>query len=199
MNFVTVLQGKKYSPLQVERLAAQVRGWCDCDEFRVHTDHPSEHFGNWITHSPLPLQPYLKGWWSKLVLYSQTYDQPTIFLDIDCQIRDSFSVTHTKDKIGMPLDYLARYHPHKNIQYVNSSIQALHGNYRGIWEWYTRNWQMCQNVYRGDQEMLWGQWRNKIYYLEDSISESYKWSALQRGYGVAPIINYHGENVKDKV
>ena len=39
----------------------------------------------------------------------------------------------------------------------------------------------------------------KIYYLEAGISESYKWSAQQRGYGVAPVINYHGENVKDKV
>lgn len=195
MRIVTVLQGTKFSPLQVEQLYAGCRAWIKFTDFVCITDRPQGmHPG--ISIMPLPDLPSLKGWWAKAYQYSFISPTPVLFLDIDVQIRDHFVPQGEVNKINMPLDYLAHYRPHKNVEYVNSSVQYYTGSWLRLWNSYAQNWQKIQAEYRGDQEWLWGEHRKDVAYLP-TPTESYSWSAKPRGYAVAPVVVYHGERAKE--
>lgn len=198
MNIITVNQGNKFPHYKVERLAVEALHWIKGCRGVVCITDSADHYNDVVTTVELPDEPYLKGWWSKLYLFATVYDWPALYLDIDVQVRarvDHLAVEH--GKITAPQDYLARYHPHKNIEYINSSIMSLWGDYTEIWEHYVDNWQEIQRQYRGDQEYLWGQHRDKITYMPDFYSESYKWSAKPNGWSDSQFIVYHGQDAKE--
>lgn len=195
---VCVKQGNKFSSLQVERLYAQVKAWVpDVDAFVCITDDPDPQLHNDIKIAELPAHPGLQGWWAKMYQFALN-PHPTLYLDIDVQLRGTVS-PYYKGKLFAPLDPLAEYHPHKNVEYINSSVMWYQENYKEIFLHYIKDWKTWQGKYRGDQEYLWGEHRDKIDYIGD-ICESFKWGwGKKHGFARKPIVLYHGEDVKKYV
>lgn len=195
---VCVKQGNKFSTLQVERLYAQVRAWIhDVEAFVMITDDPDPQAHRDIRISQLPDHPGLKGWWAKMYQFALN-PHPTLYLDIDVQIRDRFNCYY-KGNIFAPRDPLAEYRPELDVKYINSSVMWYQENYGSVFEHYITNWQQWQQKYRGDQEYLWGEHQDKIEYIGDCC-ESFKWGwGKKHGFARKPIVLYHGEDVKKYV
>lgn len=198
MDVICVKGGDKFSRDHVRRLRDSCAQHMILDEFHCITDDPwsePDVTFQWFH----PEEQRFHGWWAKMQLYSRPYWNPTLYLDLDVEVRAPFTVEHQHNRIGMPLDYLARYQPQKNIKYVNSSIQTLFGEYDGIWMLYVELEDFIRKNYRGDQEFLWDMFPKRIYYLDQFLSESYKWETRQRGYAKSPLVVYHGEDAKKEM
>jgi hypothetical protein len=195
---ICVKQGNKYSSLQVEKLYAQVKAWVpDVDAFMCITDDPDPQLHRDIRVVKLPDHPGLKGWWAKMYQFALK-PYPTLYLDIDLQIRDNFNCYYT-GKIYAPRDPLAEYKPDREVDWINSSVMWYQENYGSVFEHYIKEYPTWQRTYRGDQEYLWGEHREKIEYIGD-YTESFKWgSGEKHGFARKPIVLYHGEDVKKYV
>ena len=199
MRIFTVKQGTSYTAFDVDRIHTGARAWIEqAHSFHCITDDNTglaNAFG--IDCVRLPNEPALRGWWSKLFQFNLVSDEPTLYFDLDVALRSPlWQLGDASAKIGMPLDYLAAYRPERNIEYTNSSIMFYQGDYSDIFRNYMDNWQDIQKQYRGDQEFLWGEYRDRIEYLPKGISESYEWAAKPRGYATTPVVIYHGKSAK---
>lgn len=194
MRIVVVKTGNKYTALQVERLYAQCRAWLQFDEFLCYTENPLGLTGE-IRVENIPTRPSYQGWWGKLYQFAVPSEVPTLYLDIDVQIRGGFHLDLT-DRIQAPLDPLAVYKPERGVEYINSSVMYWSGDKTEIFGHYIQYANHWQSKYRGDQEYLWGEHRNLLQYMP-GITESFKWgTGRSAGYGTQPIVLYHGEDVK---
>ena len=197
MRITVARMGTKFSAFQIERLYAECRAWCDFDEFHVFTDQPEQLHPNITVHKIVPSE-HNKRWWIKLLQFKTFTVGPTVSLDIDIHLRDRVYFDFNNNKLLMQRDPLAQYHPHKNIEYVNSSFITYNGDWSWIYNKYMGDWKTFQQRYRGDQEFLWGECRENIAYHKP-LFESYKWESRARGYCLKPMVNFHGEDVKEIV
>jgi hypothetical protein len=186
--------GNKYTAFQLERLYAECKAWIDFEEFHVFTDQTTPLHPNIIVHE-IPKTEALRSWWSKLLQFKTFTQGDTVSLDIDIHIRDKCQFDFHSNKILAQLDPLAQYHPHKNIKYINSSFFTYSGDWSWVYEKYMADWKHIQYRYRGDQEFMWGEYEESFAYHKP-LFESYKWSAVKKGYSEMPMVNWHGEDVK---
>lgn len=199
MKAVLINQGGYFSHLLVERLAQEILQWVTLvDRVECWVDQDANLYDtNKVTVRTIPNHPALKGWWAKLWLFNEIRHEPMIYFDLDIRIRLRVDLPEPEwDRIWAPRDYLAEYHPQRGIDYINSSIMLLWGDYEEIWEVYQENWQEYQQQYRGDQEFLWGVFKHRFLYLDQELSESYKWRVKPRGFSDRPIVVYHGVDAK---
>ena len=83
----------------------------------------------------------------------------------------------------------------KNVKYINSSFLTYNGDFSWVHDKYIADWKNIQIRYRGDQEFMWGEYKENFRY-HAPVFESYKWSAKKKGHSHMPIVNHHGEDVK---
>lgn len=195
MRITVARMGTKFSAFQIERLYAECRAWIDFDEFHVFTDQ-AQPYHKAITVHRVTANDTNRRWWVKLLQFREFTQGATVSLDVDMHIRDSVQFDFNNNKLLMQKDPLAQYHPHKNIEYVNSSFITYTGDCSWIYNKYMSDWKKYQQKYRGDQEFLWGECRENIAYHKPMF-ESYKWESRQRGYALKPMVAYHGEDVKE--
>ncbi|QDP62435.1 MAG: hypothetical protein Unbinned3585contig1000_3 [Prokaryotic dsDNA virus sp.] len=186
--------GTKFSAFQVERLYSECRAWMDFDEFHVFTDQPEPLHPNIIRHE-IPKSEAYRSWWSKLLQFKEFTSGKTLSLDIDIHIRDRVEVQFSESYMLAQLDPLSSYIPEKNVKYINSSFLTYDGDFGWVHDKYMADWKNIQHRYRGDQEFMYGEYKENFRYHKP-VFESYKWSAKQKGYSEMPIVNFHGEDVK---
>ncbi|WKW35107.1 glycosyltransferase [Phage DSL-LC06] len=192
-------QGGYFPHYQVERLATEILHWVPLvDEVECWVDQDANLYNaRSVTVRTIPQHPALRGWWAKLWLFKEIQYEPMIYFDLDIIVRDRVELPKPEwDRIWAPRDYLAEYQPQRSIDYINSSIMLLWGDYQEIWEVYEQNWQEYQRQYRGDQEFLWGVFKHRFLYLDQELSESYKWRVRTQQRSTRPIIVFHGPDAK---
>lgn len=197
-TIITVKQGKKYSALQVEKLYAQCVAWVPHKEFICITDDDYGLTKEIKTHK-LPDNPALKGWWAKMYQFNIVHRGRHLYFDIDVQVRGTFAPYWRGDYVYAPRDPLAEFRPDKGVEYINSSVMYYPEPKKWLFDHYMDNWPAWQRKYRGDQEYLWGEHRNKLEYIGDTC-ESFKWGwGKKHGFAKKPVVLYHGEDVKGYV
>ena len=126
MRIFTVKQGTDYTPIDVDRVYTGARAWINQEPTSFHCiTENTQGLNPRVNPIALPQRPELQGWWAKLFQFSLVSDEPTLYFDLDLQIRDTYwPETWNNTCLSMPLDYLAHYRPERNIDYVNSSIEV---------------------------------------------------------------------------
>lgn len=99
--------GGSYSPAHVDRLNKQVKTHTDC-RFVCLSDVP-------VNVERIPLIHDFKGWWSKLELFRDIWDEPVVYLDLDVTVRGDIS-GFVRERLTLAADFMT--------DRVNSSVMA---------------------------------------------------------------------------
>lgn len=177
-----VKHGKKYSAMDVNRLARSIRRHapkpvtiiCFTDDFAGVNE---------AEVALLPIEPKLVGWWWKVWLFSTGV--PFLFLDLDCVVVDDVSPLFR----AAPLTILKDpWQPG-----FNSSVMATDGTLTRVWEDFVRSNAMAEM--HGDQDWITRQVPDAALY-EPGVCLSYKAEmeglGLERPPAGCRLVYFHG-------
>lgn len=194
-NILCVKHGTKYSVDYVNKLYNMVKRNTTLPfTFHCFTDDITGIDDNIQTHT-LPTELNLnRSWWYKLYLFKKDlFPENTVnfYLDLDIVITDNIDCLleyEVKALVG-PRDYFrAR---DESTKHLNSSIMRWDSNtFTDLWEDFDKNVTISL---RGDQDYIWQQHSDDIYFFPDEWTSSYRWEYVLQKRPFNKIVVFHGD------
>ena len=192
MRVVCVLKsGGDYHPRHVYALRDMCSRWLPAHEFVCLTDFPT------LDCETLPLQHNLKGWWSKMELFTAFTSGETLFMDLDTVVRAPCAELLAKlaGKYFVILQNF--YRIHLDLKSMGSGLMFWRGDQRWIFELFMTT--RPENRLRGDQDFLEQAFKSmgkSAEYWQDFTSDvcSFKLNIRdQKPASGAPLVCFHGQ------
>lgn len=193
MKIVCVLRsGGVYTPEWVYRLKSQVEAQLPGAEFVCYTDMFTSEF-------TVPLEFQWHGWWSKLEVFWEVSNDPTLYLDLD---------TVVCGPLGPLVDFRSGLTLVKDFaqpENVNSSVMCWRGDFSFIPELYYKdtnkyNEQFVKGPLIGDQGFIQALMKTldrPIRRFDEGLVRSWRWDVEKNGVQDCSVIAFHG-NPKQK-
>lgn len=177
LNVVCVKQGSKYESEYVNKLYNMVQRNCSLDyNFFCVTDD-AKKISKEINTLELPKD--IKGWWSKLYLFSKNLpiEGTILYFDLDVVISNNIDClfSYSPENWCIIRDFSRSLKP--SWKGFNSSVMRFEkGENHEIWDFYKKNKEKATRNYPGDQELIFHNCDKNIpAFWPDNWIQSWKW------------------------